>query len=193
MTGLTTIDNIGAGALVRLRPRCRDIGYRVVVLCEGVADVVSAAGGWLFDQGLAGCEVSVLLTSNPDDRALRILGAHAMELDRAMALEVRSLRPNVLAVAGSLFQRDPRVRHSVLGTLDEGLTHVMMWGDELPPEFEGLVKPVEYRPTIAARAFKESALAAAGVSRKSTVHTEIFRGVDLRACRSEDVDLVTAS
>jgi hypothetical protein len=163
------------------------------VLCEGVADVVSAAGGWLFDRGLAGCEVSVLFTDGPNDRALRILGAHAIELASAMASEVLGLQPDILAVAGDLFQHDARVRHSVLETIDAGLTHVMMWGDELPPEFDGLVKPVEYRPTIAARAFKESALAAAGVSQKPTGHIETFLGVDLRGCRSEDVHLVTAS
>lgn len=193
MAGLTTIENSGAGAPVRLRSRHRDIGYRVVVLCEGVADVVRAAGGWLFDRGLAGCEVSVLLADHPDDRALRILGAHAVELDSAMALELDRLRPDILAVGGGLFQRDARVRHSVLGTIDEGLTRVMMWGDELPPEFHGLVKPVEYRPSIAARAFKESALAAAGVSQKSAGQIEMFCGVDLRVWRSQDVGLVTAS
>lgn len=193
MAGLTTIQSTGADAPVRLRPRYRDISYRVVVLCEGVSDVVRAAGGWLFDRSLAGCEVNVLLTDGPNDRALRILGAHAIELDSAMASEVLSLRPDILAVAGDLFQRDARVRHSVLETIDSGLTHVMMWGDEPPPEFDGLVKPVEYRPTIAARAFKESALAAAGASQDSSGHIETFRGVDLRVGRSGDLDLVTAS
>jgi hypothetical protein len=184
MTG-PTIENRGLGALVQLRPPRRSNTHRVVVLCDSVADVVGAAGGWLFDRGMAGCHVNVLLTSYVDDRALRILGAQAIDLQTAVASEVSSEPPETLVVAANLFRRDARVRRRVLETIGDGMTRVMVWGDSRSTEFDGLVMPVEHRLSIAARAFKEAALAAAGVCPASAGGVEMFRGVDLRACRPE--------
>lgn len=192
MAGLS-IDNPEAPTLAWLRPRNCDNRYRLVVLCESAADAVSAAGGWLFDRSLAGCEVTVLLTGPADSRALRILGARAIELETALASEVCGGQPYTLAVAAELFRRDARVRHSVLETINEGLTNIIMWGDAWPSELEGLVTPVEHELSIAARAFKKAALAAAGASPGSVGTVETFRGIDLRACRSPASRLVTAS
>ena len=189
MAGLT-VENPESGALAWLGLRRRDIRYRLVVLGDSVADVVSAAGGWLFDQGSAGWETAVLLTGHADDRALRILGAQSTELETALASDVRSGRIDTLVVAAGLFRRDTLVRQGVLETIGEGLTNVMLWGEDLPSEFDGLVTPVTQRLSIAARAFKKAALAAAGASSDSVGLVEIFRGVDLRTCRSADCRLV---
>lgn len=192
MAGLS-IENPEAPTLAWLRPRNCDNRYRLVVLCESAADAVSAAGGWLFDRSLAGYEVTVLLTGPADYRALRILGAHTIELETALASEVCGGQPYTLAVAAELFRRDARVRHSVLETIDEGLTNIIMWGDTWPTELDGLVTSVEHELSIAARAFKKMALAAAGAPSDSPGAVETFRGIDLRACRSEGSRLVTAS
>lgn len=184
MAGLT-IDNRGPGTLVRLRPANRGNTYRMVVVCDDVADVVDSAGGWLFDRGMAGCQLTVLLNGQTDDRALRILGAQTIDLHSALVSEVSSGRPETLVVAANLFRRDARVRRRVLETIGDGLTRVMMWGDIRSTEFDGLVTPVEHRLSTAARAFKKAALAAAGVCPASAGQVEMFRGVDLRAYRPE--------
>lgn len=184
MAGLT-IETPDADALVWLRPRRCDIRYRLVVLCDSVADAISAAGGWLFDRGLAGCEAIVLVTDHTDDRALRIVGAQAIELHTPQASEVLSARPDTLVVAAELFCHDLRVRQGVLEAIDEGLTKVMICGDSWPTEFEGLGTSVQHRLSIAAQAFKKEALAALGASSDLAGLVEMFCGIDLRACRSE--------
>ena len=192
MVGLT-IENRESGALTRLRPLRHDVTHRLVVLGESVSDVANAAGGWLFDQGLAGSKATVLLTVPADDRPLRILGADAVELETAFGSEVRHSRPNTLVVAADLFRVDAQVRHGVIEAIDEGLTDVMIWGGSWPTEFAGLTMPVQHPLTIAARAFKKKALAAAGVASDSVAPVEAFRRIDLRARRSEGSRLVTAS
>jgi hypothetical protein len=182
MAGLTT-ENRGPGTLVRLRPARRGNTYRMVVVCDDVADVVGAAGGWLFDRAMAGCQVNVLLTGRADDRALRILGAQAIDLQSALASEVSSGRPETLVLAANLFRCDARARRRVLETIEDGSTRVMMWGDIRSTEFDGLATPVEHRLSTAARAFKQAALAAAGVCPASAGQVEMFRGVNLRARR----------
>jgi hypothetical protein len=159
--------------------------YRLVVVCDSVADAICAAGGWLFDRGLAGCEATVLVTDHTDDRALRIVGADAIELHTPLASEVLSARPDTLVVTADLLRRDLRVRQGVLEALDEGLTKVMTCGDSWPAEFEALGTQVQHRLSIAARAFKTAALAALGASSDLLGLVEPFRGIDLRARRSE--------
>lgn len=180
-----TIGNRGVGALVWLRPPRRSNAHRIVVLGDSVADVVDAAGGWLFDRAMAGCQVNVLLTSHADERALRILGAQASDLQTTVASEVCSEQPDTLVLAANLFRRDARVRRRVLETIGDGMTRVMMWGDSRPKDFDGLVMPMEHRLSIAARAFKKAALTAAGICPDSPGQLEMFRAIDLRSCRAE--------
>ncbi|WP_343575423.1 hypothetical protein [Mycobacterium sp.] len=48
--------------------------YRLDVVAADVADVVTFAGGWLFDRAMAGWDVTVLVADHVDERPLRILG-----------------------------------------------------------------------------------------------------------------------
>jgi hypothetical protein len=171
-----TIEDGDAGALAWIGPRRRDVNGRLAVVCDSVAAVVSAAGGWLFDQGLVGSAAVVFLVDHADDRALRILGAAAVELESTLASELRNERPHTLMLAASLFRHDGRVRRAVRETIDEGVSNVIMWGDRLPDEFEQPVT-VEHRLSIAARAFKKEALAAAGAAPDSAVLIETFSRV----------------
>ncbi len=173
-----------------LHARSRDVRYRIVVLAPRVADVVCAAGGWLFDRAWAGCDVTALIRDHDDDRPLRIIGATSFDLDAALTSEVRAVEPDVLAVAAELYRRDARVRQGVLETIAQGMTKILMWGEVWPSELEGLMSPAEHRLSVAARAFKAHALAAAGCP-DVVGRSETYRGVDLRTCRT--VDLVTAS
>lgn len=175
-----------------LHARSCDVRYRIVVLAPGVVDVVRAAGGWLFDRGWAGCEVTALLADRSDDRPLTILGATTFDLLTALTSEVRSVEPDALVVAAELYRRDARVRQGVLETIASGMTNVLMWGQAWPTELDGLMSAAQHRLSVAARAFKAQALAAAGCP-DPVGPAEDFRGLDLRACRTGTVDLVTAS
>jgi len=175
-------------ALASLHARSRDVRYRIVVLSPGVADVVGAAGGWLFDRVWAGCDVTALISGHDDDRPLRIVGATTFDLDTALTSEVHTAEPDALVVAAELYQGDARVRHGVLDTIALGMTNVLMWGQVWPTELDGLMRPAHHRLSVAARAFKAQALAAAGCP-GAVEPSETFHGLDLRACRA----LVTAS
>jgi hypothetical protein len=175
-----------------LHARSRDVRYRIVVLSPAVVDVVRAAGGWLFDRAWAGCEVAALVDDHNDDRPLSILGVTTFDLDTALTSEVRTVEPDVLAVAADLYRRDPRVRQGVLETIAEGMTKVLMWGQAWPTELDGLMCPAQHRLSVAAQAFKTHALAAAGCP-DVVGPSESFRGLDLRAGRTGTVDLMTAS
>jgi hypothetical protein len=50
---------------------------RLTVIASSLAEVVRYAGGWLFDQAMAGWDVAVLTADHADPRPLRILGARA--------------------------------------------------------------------------------------------------------------------
>jgi hypothetical protein len=175
-----------------LRSRSRDVRYRIVVLSPDVVDVVRAAGGWLFDRAWAGCEVTALVADPDDDRSLQILGVTAFDVETALTSEVRNVAPDTLALAAELYRRDARVRQGVLETIAEGMTKVMMWGETLPTELEGPMSSAQHRLSVAARAFKAQALAAAACP-GAVGHIETFRGLDLRAGRIASADLVTAS
>jgi len=182
---------MAATAPARLHAPNRRARYRIAVLASSVDDVVRSAGGWLCDQAWAGCQVMALIPRDADDRPLRILGADTLDMDRVLASRIRTVWPDTLAVAADLYLRDARVRRGVLPTIAEGMTNVVMWGDNWPTEFDGLTTVVNHRLSIAARAFKAHALAVASV--EGAAGDEAFRGFDLRSPRKGHVDLLTAS
>jgi hypothetical protein len=164
--------------------------HRVVVMSSSMAEAVRGAGGWLFDLGMAGWEVLVLTPDHGDTRPLRILGAHAFDLDTAMTLPVRGPRPRALAVATDLYARDRRVRDGVNSVLGEGRMEVRLWGDTWPQELGSDVAPVAHRLSHAARAFKARALGAAACpvgtcDGPGLEATEVFRaGTSVRTLRN---------
>ena len=166
--------------------------YRLDVVASSVADVVTFAGGWLFDRSMAGWDVTVLLTDHPDDRPLHILGAKTLDLEAALAAVATRPRPQALAAAADLLGSDSRVRAGVLQALDHGVTEVTLWGKTWPAELDDSVGVVEHRLSMAAQIFKVRALAAAGVKETASGAAERFRSGVL-ASPSVAADLVPAS
>jgi hypothetical protein len=170
--------------------------YRLDVVASTVIDVVRFAGGWLFDRGMAGWDVTVLIADHPDDRPLQILGAQIVDLEYALASAATRPRPQALAASADLFGCDSRVRQGVLQALDHGVTEVTLWGETWPAELGDSVGLVQHRLSRAAQTFKAQALAAAlnvgGPPETSTSLTELFRS-GLLACPSVAADLVPAS
>jgi hypothetical protein len=147
----------------------------MAVLAPSAAEVVRFAGGWLFDQGMAGWEVNVLTRDHSDPRALRILGAQAHDLDTTLASPV-VLGPclQAIAVRSDLYSSDARVRRMVRNVLDAGPAELRLWGDMQPASLVRGAKPVLHQLSMAARAFKAEALAAASVSAEPAADAEVF-------------------
>jgi hypothetical protein len=167
--------------------------YRLDVVARNVPEVVKFAGGWLVDRVMAGWDVTVLISADEDLRPLEILGVETYDLEAALAEGVDRPHPQTVAVASDLFASDERVRRSVLGALDSGLTEVTLWGDHWPEELDSTIGSVHHRLSGAARAFKAQALAATADPDAGPVgDTETFR-CGLAALPSVAADLTPAS
>ncbi len=136
------------------------------------AEVVHHAGGWLFDQAMAGWDVTVLTADRSGGRALRILGARPADLESALASAVRGPKPQAVAAGAALAGSDARIRRLVLDVLADDDSDVRLWGGQ---------GPVRHRLSAAALAFKAQALAAvAGTAPAGASEvTELFGTGDL--------------
>ncbi|UGQ12741.1 hypothetical protein LO772_03720 [Yinghuangia sp. ASG 101] len=170
--GLRAVDS-AAGVITRRRLR-----YRLAVAAPSAAEVVRLAGGWLFDHVIAGWDVVVLTAEPGDDRALRILGATAMDLDTALDTPRRGARVDVVAAAMSLYDADERVRTRLRAAVDRGVVaDARLWDTRRAAHAADIGGMEAYRPTAAARAFKAQALAATAAPVEDTGATELFQSV----------------
>ena len=147
------------------------IVYQLDVIAPSVADVVRAAGGWLFDRTVAGWTVNVIVNVpvvDPCDlRPLRVLGITTLCDESAFESLDEMPRTRALAVAADAVIGDARVRRHVERALDSGLTEVTLWGDTGPAEIGHHLHNVAHRLSGAARAFKARALVATAEPRDS--------------------------
>ena len=135
--------------------------YRLDVVAASAADVVQSAGGWLYDRGMAGWEVTVLLPHGCDTPALRILGVQVFDPNERP--EPTGPRRHSLAVSAEAFAADARVREQVLEALGDRFTEVALWGDGWPLAVNRAMNRTQHALSVAARRFKGHALAAAGI------------------------------
>ncbi len=145
------------------------------MIAPSMAEVVRSAGGWLFDQVMAGWDVTVLTADQTNSRPLRILGVRAADLESSLASPAPGPSPQAIAVRADLYGSDERVRQLVLNAVWDGQAEVRLWGDGCTPDFDGKADPVSHRLSVAARAFKAQALAAAAAPADPGQVTEIFR------------------
>lgn len=154
-------------------------------------DAVRYTGGLLFDRVMAGWDVTVLLADFSNLRPLEILGATPVDLEAGLEFQGHDLRPQAVAVAADLFETDTRIRSGLLDTLEGGRTEVTLWG-ERPTEIDSRIGMVEHRLSVAAKAFKAHALAAADLP-DAVGAAEMFRSGDLLSCAEQGrADLVPA-
>jgi hypothetical protein len=143
--------------------------------------VVRHAGGWLFDQALAGWEVAVLTADHADPRPLRILGARSYDLETVLAGPPTGRCLQAIAVQANLYRSDARVRQMVYQALNRSLDDVRLWGGDWPEDLDRSAGPLRHRLSMAARAFKAQALAAASAPADVSEDTEVFRRAGSRA------------
>lgn len=141
--------------------------------------MVQSAGGWLFDQVMAGWDVTVITADHSDSRPLEILGVRGRDLESTLALPVLGPCLQAIAVREDLYESDARVRRMVRRAFDEGQAEVRFWGDFRPEERGDRPQALSHRLSRAARAFKAHALAAAAVPAASAEDVEVFRRGDV--------------
>jgi hypothetical protein len=147
----------------------------LVVVASTASEVVRFAGGWLFDRVTAGWDVVAMVSDSRNRRPLTILGADVVDLSSALASHVRIPLPQALAVDHQLYSTDPRVREGVLEVFEHVLIdEVAIWGRRCPPELASRLVPVRHPLSRAARAFKRSALSAAGAESDTPEAAETF-------------------
>jgi hypothetical protein len=146
--------------------------YRLAVIAADVADVVTSAGGWLFDRAMSGWDVDLFIADAHDVRPLQILGIKAHPL----ALADDQPHTHALAVSADMVNAETCVREMVIAALDRNITEVALWGETWPSELHHRAQHMRHRLSCAARAFKEQAAHVAELPAMSVSGAEIFRG-----------------
>jgi hypothetical protein len=144
----------------------------MTVYAGDAAEVVTAAGGLIFDRVGNGWHVDVYLAERADQRPLRILGADTHELSGGSDTAPAEW-PDAIVVAAELNERDAQVRNHFGAASRRPDTEVAMWGGDWPISLGAGGGRVEHRLSYAAQAFKVYAMAAAGATPPS-VPTESF-------------------
>ena len=161
----------------------------MTAIAPSAAEAVQYAGGWLFDQVMAGWDVTVVTAEAGDQRPLDILGVRARNFDSVFAAPVLGPCLQSIALRTDLYHDDERVRRLVHAAAEAGRAEIRLWGDVWPEEFDGSGDRVSHRLSLAARAFKAQALAAADLRDAPTAETEVFRRGELRRPRLAVVGL----
>ncbi|MFW0793876.1 hypothetical protein AAFP30_08700 [Gordonia sp. CPCC 205515] len=167
------------------------------MLAANPLEAIEYAGGWLFDQSMAGWDVSVHVAEDGDTRPLEILGASFFDLRSSLVcpdyLEQRKVGPwpQAVVVSPRVLVSDEQLRTATMASIDQRLVDVKLWGDEMPAEFDGRCQPISHRLSVAARAFKRQAFAAADIDPNRVNNVEDFRAASNHA--APRTDLVPAS
>lgn len=153
----------------------------------------------MFDQSMAGWDVSVHVANDGDTRPLEILGARLFDLRSSLeshdSFERRAVSPwpQAVAVSSKVFSSEARLRSATMASIDKHLLDVTLWGDELPTELDGRCLTITHRLSFAAQAFKRQAYAAAHMDPDSVSMVESFRTAANPATTPPTMGLVPAS
>jgi hypothetical protein len=90
----------------------------MTAFAPSLAEVVRCAGGWLFDQVMAGWDVTVVTADEYDSRALRILGTRWCHMEEALAAPVASPCLEAVALRTDLYVGHERMRRLVLRAVE---------------------------------------------------------------------------
>ena len=91
---------------------------RMTAIAPSAAEAVQYAGGWLFDQVMAGWDVTVVTADDGDPRPLDILGVRARTFDAVFAAPVLGRCLQAIALRTDLYHDDERVRRLVLAAAE---------------------------------------------------------------------------
>lgn len=123
---------------------------------------------------MAGWDVVAMLADPDTAVPLRILGVAVFDLEGPLSAPMHHVWPDAVIVAPPLFG-DARVRDGVRECLDRRAVTVLSWGEDLPADLAPRFRPYPYRLSMAARAFKARALAAADLPSSAVAATEALQ------------------
>ncbi|GAB89669.1 hypothetical protein [Gordonia rhizosphera] len=146
-------------------------------------EAIEYTGGWLFDQSLAGWDVTVHVLEGGNTRPLGILGATVFDLGCSLENRKDGPWPQALAISTSLFTGDERVHKRTLAAIDSGRADIRFWGPEVT-ELDTRYATVPHRLSAAAQAFKRRACAAAHLGDDRVTPVESFRIASTARCES---------
>lgn len=145
--------------------------YQLRVVATDPGDPVRFAGGLIFDKVASGWDVIVLLPGGGDSVPLQILGATIGDIDDGAFIE--SLGPATALVAPA-DGGDQRTESITASALTDQRTHAAFWCDSPAALNLRSFTTIDYHMSLAARAYKTHALAAAGFDTESGVFVETF-------------------
>ncbi len=156
--------------------RARATRHRLMVLGADESEVVSAAGGLIYDWSLAGWDIEVHLAASRDDRPLRILGAKTKPLTSPDSLRSDPLWPDAIIASSRLYHQNRSVRDYFTEASRRNYAATAVLGADWPTGLGHGVVQAEHRLSPAARAFKLQAMLAAQLDPAAQDSAEIFRG-----------------
>lgn len=137
--------------------------YRLCIAASDVDELVASAGGWMYDRIQAGWDVSVTIAEPRDLRPLQILGATTVVTEHGFESLNNRGGTAAIAFASEAFDHNELLRGEVLKALEQAGTEVTIWGATIPNQLEGRIHRLQHRLSLAARAFKAHAVAAAPI------------------------------
>lgn len=156
--------------------------YRLDVIAADVAELVQAAGGWLYHRVATGWDVRVMVPAQQDPRPLQILGVHSADLEDGLSRADGEAAGHSLAVVADAFLTDPRIRRRVQLALRHSQAEVVLWGERWPRAVDHRLSAVRHMPTVAGRAFKRQALLAADVAADGRIDSPEWFRSDQKSC-----------
>lgn len=166
------------------------LSYDLTVVTTDVSRLVAAAGGWLCDRVRAGWQVTVVVPSGADLRALQIIGVGA-EITPSVAAVLREQPAAAWALDAAVLDSDADVRDEVQRALHRARTEVTVWGSSPWCASDRRFTAVRHELSAAARAFKRHALLSCGHPGRVT-DSEDFRSAALWYA-ADGTDLVPIS
>jgi hypothetical protein len=163
--------------------------YRLHVVSPNLLDTVRFAGGLIFDKATAGWDVLVLLSNCYDVRPIQILGADVADASDDQLLE--SLRHPTALLAATSLHAEEQIWPLVRAALSDDRTEVGFWDVESPTPSHRPATVTRHQLSLAARAFKSHALAAAGFIAEPVESVEVFRCA--RAPHQTETSLIATS
>lgn len=153
-----------------------DNRYRMIALGSDAHDVVLSIGGLLCDRAMAGWHVLAYLEDCINLVPLQILGVAAAELTTVPTYPVRQEMPDVILVSAHLYISVEWVRDHVAAASRRSGVDIAVWGADEQSELPKSLRPMEYRPSHAACAFKNEAANTSAAGTPAVSQTEHFLG-----------------
>ncbi|MEE3849459.1 hypothetical protein VZC37_03905 [Gordonia sp. LSe1-13] len=161
---------------IRAAARRRPLRQRLAVIAADPLDALDGAGGWVFDQSLAGWDVSVHVLDVGDPRPWRIMGSDVYDLRGSLDRRGHHPWPQALAISAALLDSHEQIRTEALAAIESGRCEMRVLGAAESIGTSNRLEPGRHRLSLAAQAFKRRAFAAAHMNSETVGGVEAFLG-----------------